>query len=283
MSYDYKSPKDLVKWAKVQMNNPNYYKNGGIGRYDGNYRQFDCCGLFKCFMWHDYPNNDGPACYNKTQKDLNCEGLIAEAKEKGPISTIPEIPGVLVYMRGHMGIYIGNGEVIESTGHAYDGVSAKIYKTYFKGNHRGYKRDTWTHWFKSPNLNYDDFIPEEPITLKYSKGDKVLVNGSLYRDSKGNGKGMELINHVGVITITNNDYNTTKPYHIDDLGWVSEINITPYEEIEIEEPTDEIPNDYNEDYYHDNTKNNPLLVGIQTIIDLLNKLIKLISGLFGKK
>lgn len=152
--YDFKSANDLVKWAKVQLDSPNYYLNGGIGRYDGNKRTFDCCGLFKCFMWHDYPNNDGPSCYNKTQKDYNCEQLIAEATEKGPISTIPEIPGVLVYMKGHMGIYIGNGEVIESTGAKFDGVNSKIYKTYFKGNNTGYKRATWTHWFKSPNLNY---------------------------------------------------------------------------------------------------------------------------------
>lgn len=272
MSYDYKSPTDLVKWCKVQMNNPNYYKNGGIGRYDGQYRQFDCCGLFKCFMWHDYHTNNA-AYYNKTQKDLNCEGLIAEAKEKGPISTIPEVPGVLVYQKGHMGIYIGNGEVIESTAAQFDGKNSKIYKTYFKGNHTGYKRDTWTHWFKSPNLNYnDEVIEEEPITLKYKKDDKVLVNGSLYRDSKGNGKGKELINHVGIITITNNDYNTTKPYHIDDLGWVSEINITPYEDIVIEEPSEEIPDDYNEEYFEDNIRNNPLLAAINTLIELLKKL-----------
>ena len=156
MGYDFKKASDLVEWAKVQLNNPNYYKLSGIGRYDGQYRQFDCCGLFKCFMWHDYPNNDGSSCYNVTQKDLNCEGLLAEAKEKGTIDTIPEIPGVLVYMKGHMGIYIGNGEVIESTAAKFDGVHGKIYKTYFKGNHNGYKRATWTHWFKSPNLKYDN-------------------------------------------------------------------------------------------------------------------------------
>lgn len=166
--YDFKKASDLVEWAKVQLNNPNYYKLSGIGRYDGQYRQFDCCGLFKCFMWHDYPNNDGPKCYNVTQKDLNCEGLLAEAKEKGTIDTIPEIPGVLVYMKGHMGIYIGNGEVIESTAAKFDGVHGKIYKTYFKGNHKGYKRATWTHWFKSPNLNYDNApVPSVETTTSF--------------------------------------------------------------------------------------------------------------------
>ena len=50
-------------------------------------------------MWHDYHTKNAKF-YGKTQKDLNCEGLLAEAKEKGPIKTIPEIPGVLVYMKG---------------------------------------------------------------------------------------------------------------------------------------------------------------------------------------
>lgn len=163
--YDFKKASDLVKWAEVQLNSPNYYQNGGIGRYDGKSRIFDCCGLFKCFMWHDYPNNDGKSCYNVTQKDYNCEQLIAEATEKGSIDTIPEVPGVLVYQHGHMGIYIGNGEVIESTAAKFDGVHGKIYKTYFKGAHNGYKRATWTHWFKSPNLNYDAPVtPVQPST-----------------------------------------------------------------------------------------------------------------------
>ena len=155
--YDYTKASDLALWAKEQYSKKNRYKNGGIGRYDSDgTRQFDCCGLFKCFMWHDYHTNNA-AYYGKTQKDLNCEGLIAEAKEKGSIDTIPEIPGVLVYQKQHMGIYIGNGKVIESTGAKFDGKNAKIYQTYFKGDGKGCegKRTTWTHWFKSPYLTYE--------------------------------------------------------------------------------------------------------------------------------
>lgn len=156
-NYDYTKASDLVKWAKSEYQKPNVYKNGGIGRYnpDGT-RQFDCCGYFKCFMWHDYSTKNAKY-YGKTQKDLNCEGLLAEAKEKGDISTIPEIPGVLVYMKKHMGIYLGNGKVLESTAKKYNGKDGKIYLTYFKGDGKGTdgKRTTWTKWFKSPNLKYE--------------------------------------------------------------------------------------------------------------------------------
>ena len=275
MSYDFTKATDLVKWAKVQLENPNYYKNGGIGRYDGKYRTFDCCGLFKCFMWHDYSTSNAKY-YNKTQKDLNCEGLIAEAKEKGTIDTMPNIPGILVYQKGHMGIHIGDGEVIESTAMKYDGKQGKIYKTYFKGNHKGYKRDTWTHWFKSPYLVYEE-IDKTPITLKYKKGDQVVLNGSLYKDSKGNGKGKTLSDYVGTITITNNDYNTTKPYHIDSLGWVSESDLVLYvKDITEPEKPAETPND---SYYEQIESNNPLFWLVDEIIKILQKFV----ALFRKK
>lgn len=162
--YDFTKASDLVKWAEEQYKKKNRYKSGGIGRYDSDgTRQFDCCGLFKCFMWHDYHTKNA-SYYGKTQKDLSCEGLLAEAKEKGPISTIPEIPGVLVYMKGHMGIYVGNGKVIESTVAKFDGKKGRIYKTYFKGEGKNCdgKRATWTKWFKSPYLTYENEIKTEP-------------------------------------------------------------------------------------------------------------------------
>lgn len=173
--YDFTKASDLVKWAEEQYKKKNRYKGGGIGRYDSDgTRQFDCCGLFKCFMWHDYSTNNA-RYYGKTQKDLSCEGLLAEAKEKGDISTIPEIPGVLVYMKGHMGIYIGNGKVIESTAAKYDGKKGRIYKTYFKGNGKGCdgKRATWTKWFKSSNLTYENEVKPEP-TKPSSSSDNFL-------------------------------------------------------------------------------------------------------------
>lgn len=167
--YDYKNPNDLVKWVKTEYKKKNRYKNGGIGRYDKDgTRLFDCCGLYKCFLWHNYHTKNAKY-YGKTQKDLNCEGLLKEAKEKGSIETIPEIPGVLVYQKGHMGIYIGDGKVIEATAKKYDGQNGKIYKTYFKGNCKDCdgKRTTWTHWFKGLNLNYQ---PSQKSSFLGKKG-----------------------------------------------------------------------------------------------------------------
>lgn len=158
MAYDYTKASDLVNWCKEQKNKANAYRLGGIGRYENGVRIFDCVGLIKCFIWHDYSSSNA-SYYGKTCPDKNETGFFNEATEKGTIDTIPEIPGLMVYQPGHIGVYLGNGQVIEATA-AFD---KKIVITYFKGNHpdTGYKRTTWTHWFKMPYLNYDVQESEE--------------------------------------------------------------------------------------------------------------------------
>ena len=54
MAYDYTKASDLVSWCKEQKNKANAYRLGGIGRYENGVRIFDCVGLIKCFIWHDY-------------------------------------------------------------------------------------------------------------------------------------------------------------------------------------------------------------------------------------
>lgn len=53
-------------------------------------------------------------------------GMLQNCNEIGDIKSIPDIAGVLVFMSGHVGIYIGNGEVIEAKGHAYGVVKTKL-------------------------------------------------------------------------------------------------------------------------------------------------------------
>jgi hypothetical protein len=65
------------------------------------------------------------------------------AKESGPISTMPDIPGLAVWHEGHIGVYIGNGQVIEAMGTRYGVVKTELVD-------RG-----WTHWLKVPYINYD--------------------------------------------------------------------------------------------------------------------------------
>ena len=75
--------------------------------------------------------------------DYGANQMYYSALDSGTIDTIPEIPGLAVWKDGHIGVYIGNGEVIEAMGTHYG-----VVKTQLQG--RG-----WTHWLKIAFINYD--------------------------------------------------------------------------------------------------------------------------------
>lgn len=99
----------------------------------------DCCGIIKSYMFggFNHPNYEA-------SKDWNTEGMYKNSARKGKIDTIPDIPGIIVYMLGHVGVYIGGGEVVECTWGDYgDGVVI----TPLDG--RG-----WTHWLMLDTIEY---------------------------------------------------------------------------------------------------------------------------------
>lgn len=101
----------------------------------------DCMGLIEGYMWSEGP--DSPAKYNSNGfADTTADRLLASATDKGAISTIPEIPGISVHMKGHVGIYEGKGNVIEARGHQYGVVRTRL------------KDRPWTHWARIPQLEY---------------------------------------------------------------------------------------------------------------------------------
>ena len=75
--------------------------------------------------------------------DIGANPMYYNAREYGPISTMPDIPGLAVWHEGHIGVYIGGGQVVEAMGTRYG-----VVKTELVG--RG-----WTHWLKVPYINYD--------------------------------------------------------------------------------------------------------------------------------
>lgn len=121
----------------------------GVGKYEDfirshwlNGRTTDCVGLIKGYGWLDtntltirYGTNGMP--------DLGANTMCQSATVKGPIRTMPDIPGLAVWMDGHIGVYIGNGEVIEASG-----TKKGVIKTKLEG--RG-----WTQWLEIPYISYD--------------------------------------------------------------------------------------------------------------------------------
>jgi nucleoid-associated protein YgaU len=94
--------------------------------------------------------------------DVSANGLYNTAKEKGAIATLPEIKGLIVWKRGHVGVYIGNGEVIEA-----HGTKSGVIKTRLIGT----VNDTgWTQWFKCPFI---DYVTENKSTYVVQRGESL--------------------------------------------------------------------------------------------------------------
>lgn len=106
-------------------------------------RTSDCVGLIKGYSWLnteslevEYGTNGMP--------DIGADTMYENATEKGTINTIPEIPGLAVWHEGHIGIYIGNGEVVQAANTKAGVIRNKLEDT------------AWTHWLKIPYISYTE-------------------------------------------------------------------------------------------------------------------------------
>lgn len=104
-------------------------------------RVCDCIGLIKSYAWYNADSGEIVAGSNGFT-DCGANSIWSNVTESGPISNMPNTPGLAVWMDGHIGVYIGNGEVIEAQGTAYGVVKTEL-------NGRG-----WTKWLKIPNIKY---------------------------------------------------------------------------------------------------------------------------------
>jgi len=104
-------------------------------------RTADCVGLIKGYGWYDYKTGEIVVGSNG-MTDVDADRMFNAATVKGTIDTIPEVPGLAVWQEGHIGIYIGNGEVIEAMN-----TERGVVKTKLAG------RD-WTHWLQILYISY---------------------------------------------------------------------------------------------------------------------------------
>jgi hypothetical protein len=108
------------------------YKNSDLGK-----RVFDCVGLIKAYIW--WTNNE---IKYKSSEDVSANRMYNKSKNKGNIKNIPEIVGMLVWKNNHIGVYIGNGKVVEAKGHKWGVVETKL------------SDGGWTNWCECPYINY---------------------------------------------------------------------------------------------------------------------------------
>lgn len=156
-------------------------------------RVSDCEGMIKNYLWADSP--DTAPTYNASQ-DLSANGAFQAATVKGKIDTIPEVPGICVRYSGHVGVYIGNGEVVEERGFNYGCVKTKL------------KDRAWTDWFEHPWIDYkqeDKCMVQLPILRKGMKDTNGSVTSwqgllQLYSYTDGDGNAIKVDGSFGTKT-----------------------------------------------------------------------------------
>lgn len=145
---------DLVKWCENAYANGWGYVYGGYGQvctkqyldgqaslFPGNNeaggemrnigekwlgkRVVDCIGLIKSYAWYNVDTGEIVAGSNGFT-DCGANSIWGNVTESGSIFSMPDTPGLAVCMDGHIGVYIGNGKVIEAQGTAYGVVKTQL-------------------------------------------------------------------------------------------------------------------------------------------------------------
>ena len=132
---------------------PTHYKASRQATYKKHISQgktcTDCVGLIKGYYWE----KDGAIKYKRDGlPDTSASGMYRAAKVRGEISSMPEVPGLLVWTKdkGHVGVYVGGGYVVEARGFSY-GVQRNLLSK------RGF-----VYWGECPYIEYGSKTPAEP-------------------------------------------------------------------------------------------------------------------------
>lgn len=130
----YPAAEDLLKRKAKQY--PSHYTSSRMSTYRKHIAAdkmvCDCVGLIKGFFWTSNGTTSNKYKANNCP-DTSANGMINICDETWTIDKMPDEPGLVVWMSGHIGVYVGNGDVIEARGYKYG-----VVKTKLKG--RGWKK-----------------------------------------------------------------------------------------------------------------------------------------------
>ena len=143
---------------------------------------FDCVCFIKALLWgwngnanHKY---GGAAYKSNGVPELDADQMIEVCKDVSTNFSNIQV-GEVVWLKGHIGIYIGNGLAVESTPSWKDGV--QITAVHNIGKKTGYNGRKWTKHGKLPYVSY----PTEETTEKTEKGECTVKVSVLKKGAKG--------------------------------------------------------------------------------------------------
>lgn len=159
----------------------------------------DCVGIYKGFMWWDAAQ--GKAVRNtKRCPDSGATATFDRCTVKGPIDTMPDVPGLVLWKPGHFGVHIGGGKCGEARGRK-EGI---IYSEY--------PENGFTHWGCAAEIDYSKYKDAiEEATQMANRTGKATVTtkydaGLGLWSQKSTGSRRQILAPKGaVIEVTRND------------------------------------------------------------------------------
>ena len=171
---DLNSPKAKKRYTNNNPFNKKANRVDKINKIDFTCFGFDCVCLIKGLLWNfDFKTADdalyGGALYKSNSvPDFGADDIMNHCINVDSCNNTEPRDGEVLWMDGHVGVYVGAGQVIECTpkwrDNQYHGVQ------YVNYEHRGWKKHGWLRYIE------DDINAVEPIERPYyivKKGDTL--------------------------------------------------------------------------------------------------------------
>ena len=128
------------------------------------YSAWDCVGLIKGILW-GWEKGKNPKYRGSEVPDVGSDSMYKNYTTHQSTDFKNILPGEVVWITGHIGVYIGDGLVIEATSRATGGFTDNVLISAL-GNHgavKGYPTRSWTHHGRLKWIDYAEQPKPEPV------------------------------------------------------------------------------------------------------------------------